>query len=333
MPSAKPSPKSKTIAKVKKTVSTNQRAEESEEQARLLKKPEYKSFRLSKRIKHPKPRITGSFKIFSMSLKTLWKGKRVFAGILAIYLLLNFVFVKGFGESGAGLDLKDLLDQLFNSNSGKIISAVTIFSVLVGSSGGGQSDAAGVFNVVLILIMSLAIIWSLRQILAGKKISIRDGFYNGMGPIIKYLVVLFIVGFQTIPVAVGYFLFNALFSSGLAANGLEQVLWGILVFMLILWSLYMITSSMFALYIVTLSNMTPLKSLRSARELVRYRRWTVLRRVIFLPFAMLILLVGLMIPIILIRVNLAELSFFTLSLSVLFFVHAYYYTLYRELIK
>ena len=55
---------------------------------------------------------------------------------------------------------------------------------------------------------------------------------------------------------------------------------------------------MFALYIVTLPDMTPMKALRSARELVRYRRWTVLRKVLFLPLMLLVVAAIIMVPII-----------------------------------
>ncbi len=51
-------------------------------------------------------------------------------------------------------------------------------------------------------------------------------------------------------------------------------------FLLAMLTLIYVKSSLFALYIVTLPDMTPMKALRSARELARYRRWTVLRKIL-----------------------------------------------------
>ena len=69
-------------------------------------------------------------------------------------------------------------------------------------------------------------------------------------------------------------------------------------FFLALLSLYMICSSLFALYIVTLPNVTPMKALRSARQLVLHRRFLVLRKILFMPLALLVLGAIIMIPLI-----------------------------------
>ena len=94
----------------------------------------------------------------------------------------------------------------------------------------------------------------------------------------------------------------------------------------------MICSSLFALYIVTLPNVTPMKALRSARQLVLHRRFLVLRKILFMPLALLVLGAIIMIPLIIFLTFAAEWIFFLLSMFVLTVVHAYMYTLYRELL-
>jgi uncharacterized membrane protein YoaK (UPF0700 family) len=95
----------------------------------------------------------------------------------------------------------------------------------------------------------------------------------------------------------------------------------------------MISSSLFALYIVTLPDMTPFKALRSARELVRHRRWTVLRKILFLPIILLVVAAIIMLPIIIWLTSLAQWVFFLLTMFALVAANAYMYTLYRELLN
>ncbi len=95
----------------------------------------------------------------------------------------------------------------------------------------------------------------------------------------------------------------------------------------------MISSSIFALYIVTLPDMTPLKALRSARELVKGRRWAVILRLLSLPVILLIVAAIIMVPIIIVLTPVAQWVFFLLTMFTLVAVHAYMYTLYRELLN
>jgi hypothetical protein len=117
-----------------------------------------------------------------------------------------------------------------------------------------------------------------------------------------------------------------------AVTLLEQVLWLAVWFVLGVTSLYMISSSLFALYIVTLPDMAPLAALRSARQLVAHRRWAVMRKIIFLPLALMILAAVLVLPIILFATPLAAVVFFLISMLFLPFAHSYMYALYRALL-
>lgn len=325
---SKPKRTIKRVSPQKKSIVS---AEEIE--LRTIKKPVYRSFRLAKRIKHPKPQILGSFRLFKKTFGSLWKMKRVVIPIIILYLFFLLVFVKGFNSTSVGLDLSELTDQLLNADTGKVLSGLTVFSVLVGSSSSQESEVAGIIRSILLLMFSLAIIWTVRQSFAGLKIRVRDAFYRGMYPMVPFLLVLFVVAIQMIPIVIATFLYNVVFVAGLASAGLEQILWALLFSLLIIWSLYMVSSSLMALYIVTLPDMTPMKALRSARGLVRFRRWTVMRRALFLPLALLFVLLVFLAPFVFFLPEAAEWVFFVLSSSFIFVIHTYYYSLYRELIK
>ena len=78
--------------------------------------------------------------------------------------------------------------------------------------------------------------------------------------------------------------------------------------------------------------MTPIKALRSAREVVRYRRWTIIRKVITLPIIILLVFAIVIIPLIIFVTPLSQWVFFIMSMVTLLVIHAYMYELYRELL-
>lgn len=298
---------------------------------RRLKKPSYSSFKLSSRIKHP-VRLPSVRKLTSSSLTLLWQHKQLFAGITLVYGVLNVVLAQGLGGTDVN-DLKDQLGEIFTGNYGSLTSSLIIFTSLLGSAGNSSSELAGAYQLFLALIASLAIIWALRQTVAGSKIRIRDSFYRGMYPLIPFILVLLVIGLQLIPLAIGSTLYSLVVTNGIAVLAIEKVLWSLLFALSALLSLYMIASSIFALYVVTLPDMTPYKALRSARELVRYRRWTVLRKVLFLPLGLLLASALIMVPIIIFLTPLAKYVFFVLTMASLTIAHSYLYGLYRELLN
>lgn len=302
---------------------------------RKVAQPTYQSFRLSKRIKQPKDPILGSFRLFKRSIQLLINKWRLFGGIILVYLVLTVVLVKGFGVGADIEELQDILREVFDGNGGQLVSGFALLGVLLGNVGTTASEVAGAYQSMLLIITSLVLIWALRHTQSDKKIvvNVRDAFYKGLYPLVPFLLVLAVIGLQLVPLALVNFLYSTVFGGGLAPTAAEQVLWVILMAALVLLSLYMVTSSVFALYIVSLPDIRPMQALRSARELVRYRRWVIMRKVLFLPIALLIMTALIIVPLIILAPMVAEWLFFALSMATLAIVHAYMYSLYRELIK
>lgn len=315
--SGKAVPKAKTKARTK---------------PRRVKSPEYKSLRLQKRIKHP-VKLPSVWALSKTAWRTLWSNKGLFAGITLIYGLLNLVLAQSLSGSTDITTLKEALDALSSGHFAALGSGLSIFAVLVGSAGKSTSATGGAYQLFLGLTASLAVIWALRQAIAGTKVRVRDSYYRGMYPLIPFILVLLVVALQLIPAAIGSSLYALVVNNGIAVLFVEKFAWSLMYGLLILLSLYMISSSVFALYIVTLPDMTPMKALRSARALVRYRRWTVLRKIVCLPIILLVVGAVIMLPIIIWLTPLAQVIFFFLSMFALVAVHAYMYTLYRELLN
>ncbi len=118
-----------------------------------------------------------------MAGQTLWKYKELFAGITIIYGLLNLTLVQGLAGGTDVSSLKHALNQAFNGGLGSLASAFSVFAVLVGSAGNASSQTTGGYQLFLGIITSLAVIWALRQVLAGESVRIRDAYYRGMYPL------------------------------------------------------------------------------------------------------------------------------------------------------
>lgn len=301
-------------------------------QARRLKKPQYRSFRLSKKVRYQKRALPGAFKLFRGSLRHLGRHRRLYGGLVVVYLVLTLVIVKGFAVSSGVGEVKEVLQEVFTGKSGSLLTGLTLYGFLLASTGATPSEVAGLYQSILALLVTLAVIWSLRQTHAGTRTTVRQTFYKGMYPLIPFLLTLGVVVLQLIPLAIGGWLYQVVIVGQIAVTAAEQVIWGLFIAMLAILSFYMLTSSLFALYIVTLPDMTPLRALRSARELVRNRRWQVMRKILALPLLVVLLTGVLMVPLIIVAAGLAEWVFLGLSMATLVVIHSYLYALYRELL-
>jgi hypothetical protein len=296
------------------------------------KKSRFKLPRLEKRVKSPKAKpISGSFRLFADSVSLVRQHWKLFGGIALVYIVLTAILV---GMS-SGVDINQWREDLNDASGDEATglgTGVILFGLLVGSSGKTGTEGGLAYQTLIVLIVSLAVIWALRHILAGEKVSVRDAFYKGMYPLVPFTLVLVAIGVQLIPLMIGTFLYGAAFNSEIAVGTLEKSLWAALVALAAFLSLYMITASVFALYIATLPDMRPMKALRSARELVRFRRWTVLRKLLFIPLALVLIVGVLTVPFLVYLPGLASWVFVISTMFGVVVAHTYVYNLYRELL-
>ena len=321
---AKAKPAIKTIKATKPQPSTT---------LRTRKVAKYKSFRMTKRIPHPAGPLPKVRYLFKKTRRLLWQNRTSLLFVVIIYAVLNFVLVRSFTSPLNIADVKNTLSQSIGASANGILGTTAIFSQLLNSSSGAAtSETAGVYQTILLITVSLALIWIFRQSAAGNKTSARIAFYRGMYALVPFLLVVMVMALQLIPAFIGGFVFSTVSSGGIAVSGLEQALWALFLVSTIVLSLYMLCSSLFALYIVTLPDMTPMVALRSARQLVLSRRLNVLRKLIVLPVFILLVLIILVVPAIYFLPVIAPWLYFVLTLVGLVLLHAYLFTIYRELL-
>lgn len=247
---------------------------------------------------------------------------------MLVYLILNIVFASGL--SNVINNFSVVKENLATDNS--FSNALSGLGSLLGSSASGDSQSGSALQSVLLVIGSLAIIWALRQLMAKKEFSVKGAYYKSMFPLIPFLLVVFVIIIQLLPITLGSAIV-ALISSTLASSGTATFIMALALVPLFAWSAYMLSSSIFALYIVTLPDMQPRQALRSAKKLVEFRRLKVIRRILFLPLFILIAMAIIVLPLIVFVHFLVVPVFYLLSILALLVTHAYLYSLYRGLLN
>lgn len=274
-------------------------------------------------------KIPSVWKITKMSAEILKQNWKLFTGIVAIHTVLTLIFVRGFDSAGN----LEVVQNIFGEDINRITESFIILTSLVAATSNSPNPVAGLYQTIFGVVISLALIWALRQVVGGQvKLRIRDAFYKGMYPLVPFVLVLVVISLQTLPFLLGATVYAAVNSNQAAVSLFEQAIWVLFFFLTALISLYFVTSSIIALYIAALPDMTPLEALRSAKELVRYRRWTIMRKMVFMLILLLVITACIMIPAILLMPPLVSWLYFVITMLMLPLAHAYLYTLYRELL-
>ena len=295
---------------------------------RQLRKPS--TWKRPKPLRHPLPKARH---ILRDSVERIGQAKRPIYGVTLLYGVGVALLVRGFSTGEDITAIKSMFDGLLNGASGKLQSILLQLTVLFSGSNQGSMPNASLYQTVLLLVCSLALIWIFRQSQAKHTVTAKLAFYQGMDQIIPFLIVLSIIGIQLVPLGVGSYLYSSLIGAGIAVYTWEKFLTVGLFLLLGLWSLRMLTSSLFAMYIVTLPNMTPLRAIRSAKELVRGRRLIIWRKLLLLPFVLTLGTSLIVLPFLLFLTPLTVWVFFFLSTAWFAMTHSYLYSLYRELLK
>lgn len=286
----------------------------------------------AKKVAKNRSKLPGSFSLSKQAFVNMGRFWRPLGGIFLCYLLLNILLVGGFGSLSSNVSsLRDELNVSTHGASDKLGTAANGFVNLL-ATGSASSDTGKTAQSFLLILGSLVVIWALRRLLANEQFTVKQAFYSSTTPLVPFILVLLVILLQLLPFIVGSVVFATVLANNLALSNLIISLFGLLFVLLSTWSVYMVSSSVFALYIVTLPDMQPIKALRTASNLVRFRRWRLLRNLFFLPLVIFIIFGGIIIGLILLAPALVAPVFYVLSLWCLFFAHTYLYSLYRYLL-
>ncbi|HSX35970.1 MAG TPA: hypothetical protein VLH84_03495 [Patescibacteria group bacterium] len=278
-------------------------------------------------------KLPSAFKIFWAALKILRKNWKLFLGMLVIYAILRLIFSLDTSEFSTVTTAKTSFTLLAHGHWSALFGGVATFAYLLGGGTNGTGNpSAGIYEIMFGIMLSLAFIWALRQAYAEHRFRVRDAFYRGMYPLVPFVLTLLLIGIQLLPMVVGILLYVTVVNNGIIVSGFEQVGWGFLAFLLSVWSLYIICPTILSLYAVCLPDATPWATTRAVRQVARLHRWAILRKMLFLPIALLLGSAILTVPFILFLTVISPWIFFLVSMLALLVAHSYLYGLYRSLL-
>jgi len=301
---------------------------------RKKKLQEYKSFRLTQKITvdrtKPLPKILD---LWRDTWLFLWKYKKKMLLFALIYTVVYALFIKGLsGFTQETVELKEELSAVGDGNIGRVITFLALYATLI-SSLTADDELKNFYMVAILVIFSLAFIWLIRK-LHGREVTttVKDSFYRGMGPLIPFLGVIFVMMLEIVPAGLGGILLSTAQSSGVVTTSAEILAIGVVALLAFVLSIYLLSGSIFALYIVTLPSTPPIVAVRSSMRLLRIHRWRVLYRIIVFYILLLALGFVLVMPFIVWFPQFAEIAFFIISCGSFAVMHTYLYKLYRSML-
>ncbi len=268
-----------------------------------LRRRPHRSFRLTRRRDYKRSlKMPGYFALTKELLLLLRRNKRIFLGLILIYVLLAVVI--------SGLMAQDTYQQMVDAVSeakdeglmGGVAATLSLFWGVFSnqlSSGSSVDASAAIISSMMTLFMWLSTVWLLRAIMAGRRPKVRDGLYSSGGPILALLILVIVLLLQLLPAAIAIITYGAAGSSGILDQTAMLMLFGGGAILLVVLSVYWATSTFFAMIIVSLPNMYPMEAIRLAGDIVVGRRTRILLRLAWLLLLLLLMWVVLLIPIIL----------------------------------
>lgn len=265
----------------------------------------HQSFRLTRRRDYTRSlQLPGYIKFTKYVFDTLWKNKKVFL-LLALFIALLTMIMVGISSQDTYSTLKESLDSasadFLEGNLGTLSKAGLLFiSAISGSLSGSLTESQQIYSVIIFIITWLTSVWLLRNILANRKVKLRDGLYNSGAPILPTFMIMLLLVIQLLPLALAILGYSAALATGLLDGGVEAMLFWAVAGLLALTSVYLIAGTFFALIIVTLPGMYPSIAIKTAGDMVVGRRLRIIARIAWMALGIAITWVLVVIPIILI---------------------------------
>lgn len=310
----------------------------------FLKRRPYRSFRLAKKRDMPKNKPLPSNIIFTTEVfGIIKKYRRSFIYFIVIYAIL-YSLLAGILDQESYADLTESLRSLgpsvLGGDFGKVGQVSTTFLTVVNNHlSGGLSATQQIYITTLGLFTWLSVVWFLRQRLSGAEVKVRDALYTAGAPLLATIIVAIVGLFQLLPGTIGVLLYGAATQFGFINGGVEAMLFAIAAALLVALSLYWVTSTLLALVVVTIPGTYPFRALSIAGDVVVGRRLSILLRLLWMGFMVIIGWVMILIPVILLAdvlpwkwLPIVPLTIQLLSGASMVFAAAYVYILYRRII-
>ena len=270
----------------------------------FLKRRPHRSFRRTRTRDMPKLAPLPSNIFFTAEvLGVMRRNKRAFISFTLLYVAMYTVLAGLSSQDGYTTlrdGIKDFGPDLVGGEVGQAAQTFTLFAAAVtGALNDPLSEAQQVYVGVLGLFTWLSIVWYLRHRLAGAKVKVRDALYNSGAPFLSTALLAIILLIQAVPALAAITVYFTLTSTGVIEGGIESMMFAIAGLLFVVLSLYWITSTLLAMVIVTIPGTYPMRALSLAGDVVIGRRVSLLIRTLWMVFALLLIWIFVLVPVIL----------------------------------
>jgi hypothetical protein len=270
------------------------------------------------------PKTGDVLKAAWLDISTFW---RMIAGVLAVYAILNFIFVVSFSLLPSNEAVEAEITTYLGESAGRVIDSFTLVGISVLNISSPTNTA---LQILLFIIASMALIWTIRKLRGLQKITIRQAYYEGAANVIPLLLVSAMLLATLIPASLASTLL--IYALPITGTSLEfatiYIIAGALVMLSIYWTLVWWP----AFYISMLPGTKPIAAMRAAAALTKKRRLRIWGRILLLSVLLIMLFFVVVLPISLIYQRIVPLAVY-LTVTVLFGLgHILFFNLYRSLI-
>ena len=211
---------------------------------------------------------------------------------------------------------------------------VVLATVLMALAMGALTETVAVFAVLIFLVIWLTTIFMVRHLMARHKVTLRDGLYNAMTPLLSSLVVFVVIVIESLPILLVIIAYSAAVQTGFLTMPFYALLFFGFAGLMFTLSGYLLSSSLIALIATSAPGLYPWKALTTASELMMGRRIRFILRLIALIlvlgviWAVIILpLAALKIPVEVLSVIMALLGCFSATYATIYLYLYYRYLL------
>lgn len=283
-----------------------------------------------------RPPLSSSWATARRAIGSLWQQGEFFVGLAVVYLLLDLLFVQSLAQFDIS-KIKIALNMTDSMHPNILSQTFGVYSSLFTKAATGSNDAGGAYHFFIVTLISLVTIYALRHIYSTKAkrvkpLDLKLSIYQSTGQLVPFLLVMGIMAVQLLPLIAAVYLTMIMVSGSIIIGASQQAVAALIVVIISVLTAFWIARTIIALYIVTLPDMQPMEAFGKAKELVNGRRFSVGRKILALPVGLFVAAAIIVVPCLLLWGPLAQWVFFMLTGFGVIVVHAYLYTLYRELL-
>lgn len=175
---------------------------------------------------------------------------------------------------------------MFFKNWKIFVPLVLIATVIMALVMSGLTETVAVFAVLVFLVTWLTTIFVVRHVKAGHKVTLRDGLYNAMTPLVSSLVVFIVAVIESVPIILVIFAYSAAIETNFLTMPFYALLFFVFAGLMISLSGYLLSSSLIALIAVSAPGLYPWRAMMTSAELIMGRRIRFILRLIALALVL-----------------------------------------------